>query len=372
MKQIYIESYYRKGYIHFMNYIADYQDHPQRSVIEKRLEILKFFDEFGMKATKKAFHKSRSTIFLWKQKLAKANGKLSVLAPGNRAPIHRRKRVINPFIARFIIDYRTDHPGVDKTTLTPALTRACVRAGIKPISESTVGRIIHDLKKKGSLPQNRRLRLNGMTGKLREIKSRQAVRKTRRKGFHPAKPGDLVEMDTIAIFVDGIKRYIFTALDVTTRFAFAYAYKSNSSANGQDFLKKFTGVVPFTVRHIQTDNGSEFLKYFSQSCQDNKLEHFFNYPRHPQSNGHLERFNRTVQEQFADWHVDCVDDPEVFNRRLMAYLIWYNTERPHRGIGKVSPLRYYLEKFSTPQQSDMLWTLTSSCMILEFMLIYHQ
>ena len=229
-----------------------------------------------MEATKKAFHKSRSTIFLWKQKLAKANGKLSILAPGNRAPIHRRKRIINPFIAKFIIDYRTYHPGVDKTTLTPALIQACTRVGIKPVSESTVGRIIHDLKKRGSLLQTRRLRLNGMTGKLREIRSRQAVRKTRRKGFHPAKPGDLVEMDTVAIFVDGIKRYIFTALDVTTRFAFAYAYKTNSSANGRDFLKKFTGVVPFTISHIQTDNGSEFLKYFTQSCQDNNLEHFFN------------------------------------------------------------------------------------------------
>ena len=361
MKQIYIVSYYRKGYIHFMDYIADYQDHPQKRVIEQRLEILKFFDEFGMEATKKAFHKSRSTIFLWKKKLAKANGKLSVLAPGNRAPIHRRKRIINPFIARFIIDYRTDHPGVDKTTLTPALTQACARAGIKPISESTVGRIIHDLKKRGSLPQAHRLRLNGMTGKLREIRSRQAVRKTRRKGFHPAKPGDLVEMDTVSIFVDGIKRYIFTALDVTTRFAFAYAYKTNSSANGRDFLKKFTSVVPFTISHIQTDNGSEFLKCFTQSCQDNNLEHFFNYPRHPQSNGHLERFNRTVQEQFADWQVDCVDDPRIFNRRLMDYLIWYNTERPHRGIGKLPPLRYYVENFVAPHKSNMLWTLTRAC-----------
>jgi DNA polymerase III delta subunit len=75
-------------------------------------------------------------------------------------------------------------------------------------------------------------------------------------------------MDTIAIFTAGIKRYIFTAIDVRTRFAFAYAYTSNSSANGRDFLKKFTSVAPFAISHIQTDNGGEFLKHFSQSCQD--------------------------------------------------------------------------------------------------------
>jgi putative transposase len=360
MQQVYVAHCFKKAYIHFMNYVADYLDHPQRAAIDQRLEILKFFDEFGLEATRRAFNKSRSTIFLWKQKLVKAGGKLSVLAPGNRSPIHRRKRVIDPFIAKFIIDYRTIHPRADKTTIAPALARECIKAGINPISESTIGRIIHDLKEKGRLPNNSRIRLNGMTGRLREIKSRQAMRKTRRRGFQPHNPGDLVEMDTVSIFADGIKRYMFTAIDVKTRFAFAYLYKSNSSANGQDFLKRFSSVAPFSIRHIQTDNGSEFLKHFSQSCQDNDLVHFFNYPRHPQSNGHLERFNRTVQEQFTDRYAFCLDDPEPFNRSLMDYLIWYNTEKPHRGIGKIPPLRYYLDNF-VPLQSNMLWTLTHFC-----------
>ncbi len=202
-----------------------------------------------------------------------------------------------------------------------------------------------------------------MSGNLREIKTRQAARKVRRKGFRPSRPGDLVEMDTVSIFLEGIKRYLFTAIDVTTRFAFAYAYKSNSSANGKDFLKKFTSVAPFAISRVQTDNGSEFLKHFTQSCREHELVHFFNYPRHPQSNGHLERFNRTVQEQFADLHYESLDEPEAFNRKLMDYLIWYNTEKPHRGIGKVPPLRYYLDKYASPHQSNMLWTLTGPCLV---------
>ncbi len=358
MHQIYVSHCFKKAYIHFMDYVADYLDHPKKAVIEQRLEILKFFDEFGMKATNRAFKKSRSTIFLWKKKLFDAGGKLSALAPGNRAPLHRRKRIVSPFIAQFIIDYRSRHPRADKTTITPVLTAACRKAGIKPVSESTVGRIIRDLKVCGRLPKTSRLRINARNGKLYQIKSHQAFRKERRRGFHPNQPGDLVEMDTVSIFIDGIKRYLFTAIDTKTRFAFAYAYKSNSSANGRDFLKKFTTVAPFAITNIQTDNGSEFLKHFNQSCQDNDLVHFFNYPRHPQSNGHLERFNRTIQEQFADWHLDSLYEPENFNRILMDYLIWYNTEKPHRGIGKLAPLRYYLDKFSNPQKSNMLWTLT--------------
>jgi hypothetical protein len=67
----------KKDYIHFMNYVVNYLDHPQKEIIEKRLEILKFYDEFGLEATRKAFKKGRSTIFLWKQKLAGSGGKLS-------------------------------------------------------------------------------------------------------------------------------------------------------------------------------------------------------------------------------------------------------------------------------------------------------
>ena len=341
-----------------MKYELDYLEHPKKEIIEQRLQILEFYEEFGLEATRKAFNKSRSTIFLWKQKLARSGGKLSALAPGDRTPRHKRTRIVDPFVTRFIVDYRTNHPGADKTTITPALTRACQQAGVRPVSESTVGRIIRDLKQKGKITRSVKVFLNGETGKLRFQKERSPRKRLRRKGFHASQPGDLVEMDTISIFADGIKRYIFTAIDITTRFAFAYAYKSYSSTNGRDFLNKFTAVAPFPINRIQTDNGAEFLKHFAQSCKDNNLMHYFNYPRHPQSNGHLERFNRTVQEQFAHWHIDYLDEPQDFNRCLMDYLIWYNTERPHRSIGKLPPLRYYLDKFVTPQKSNMLWTLT--------------
>jgi len=360
VKQIYIASYFRNGYSRFMKYVRDFLDHPQRESIERRLEIIQFFEEFGNEATRRAFGKSRSTIYLWKQKLKKAGGKLSALAPGDKTPIHRRQRVVHPFIERFIIEYRTSHPGVDKTTITPALRIACRLSNIKPVSESTVGRIIHDLKERGRIPGSMRVSINGRSGKLVVRARKQPRKKMRGKGFYPVQPGELVEIDTVAIFVDGLKRYLLTAIDLPTRFAFAYIYKSSSSANARDFLAKLRSVVPFPISRVQTDNGHEFEKHFSQACHEQNLVHYFNYPRHPQSNSHLERFNRTVQEQFAYWHTDLLDEPEAFNRKLMRYLVWYNTEKPHRGIGKLPPLRYYLDNFVTPQKSNMLWTLTTS------------
>ena len=359
MKQIYIASYFRNGYSRFMQYINNISEHAKRECIEKRVEIIKFFDEFGTDATRKAFHRSRSTIYLWKQRIKLSGGKLSAIAPGDTTPLHKRKRVVHPFIENFIIAYRTNHPGSDKTTIAPALTAGCILAGIKPVSVSTVGRIIHDLKMHGRLPKYSKITINGRSGNLLVREQKQAKKKTRRKGFIPQRPGDLVQMDTISIFAAGLKRYIFTAIDVRTRFAFAFNYSSNSSANGSDFLEKFRHVAPFAVTRIQTDNGSEFAKHFDTCCQDSDLTHFFNYPRHPKSNAHLERFNRTIQEQFVNWHIDELDKLDDFNQNMMTYLIWYNTEKPHRGIGNLTPLQYYIVNFLNPSlQSNMLWTLT--------------
>jgi putative transposase len=342
-----------------MNYISDVLNHPKKVSIEERLEIIKFFDEFGAEATRRAFGKSRSTLYLWKQKLDRAGGKLSALAPGNKTPIHKRKRLIHPFIEAFILQYRLAHPGVDKTTITPPLALACQQAGLKPVSESTVGRIIHDLKERGLISKSLKMIHNGGTGKLYFHENKPTKKKLRRKGFIPHNPGDLVQMDTISIFANGLKRYLFTGIDLQTRIAFAYAYKNDSSASGEDFLEKFVKVTPFVTTRIQTDNGSEFAQLFDRNCQENDLIHFFNYPRHPQSNGYVERFNRTIKEQFANWHIDDLDELDTFNRNLMEYLIWYNTERPHRGIGKLPPLKYYLNNFfKPPQKSNMLWTLT--------------
>ncbi len=189
MKQIYVESYYRSGYSRFMQYFNDMLDHPKKETIEQRIEIIKFFDDYGAEATRRAFGKARSTVFLWKQKLKKSGGKLSALAPRDKTPIRKRKRLNHPFFLDFILKYRADHPGTDKTTITPVLAMACQRVGIKPVSESTVGRIIHDFKEKGRLPKSNKITINARFDRLVAREQKPRKKKTRRKGFLPQKPG---------------------------------------------------------------------------------------------------------------------------------------------------------------------------------------
>lgn len=356
MKLIYIEDYF-KGFKQLSDYSL-LKGHPQRDKIEKRIKIIKFFDEFGARATKEAFSCSRSTVFLWKKKLKDEKGRLLALAPLSKAPKGRRKRQTHPAVIEFIKIYRTSHPGVSKETIQPELDKHCQDKGIASVSESTIGRVIKDLKEKNLIPNlSSKLSYNAREDKFK-LKVVKRKKKLRRKGFKPQGPGDLVQLDAIVIFLCGIKRYILTAIDLKTGFGFAYLYNSLSSYKAKDFMEKLTTIIPFEIKRIQTDNGAEFEGAFREYVEKHGITHFHSYPRHPQSNAHVERFNRTIQEQHVRWHEDELYDTEEFNKGLMEYLIWYNTKKPHRSLGRLPPLRYYLDNFITEfQQSNMLWTL---------------
>ena len=370
MRQIYIQSFFRSGYNRFMNYIYNVSNHPKRKLIEKRLEIIKFFDEFGEKATKIAFGKSRSVVYLWKQNIKNLGGKLSALAPESTRPKYLRESKVDYRIKEYVKDYRNEHPGVSKETIYPELMEYCLENNLLIISESTIGRVIKELKEKGKLPQHLKLSYYARTGKLK-VKYRKKIKKLRRKDYQPENAGDLMQIDAIELMIDGTKRYILTAIDVYAKYAFAFAYKSLSSASACDFMEKLIQVVPFNISHIQTDNGKEFHKYFALYIQNQKIIHFYNYPKCPKMNAFIENFNGLIQRQFVDWHYhDLKDDVNNFNVNLVEYLLWYNTKKQHSAIGKIPPLRYYvntlISKLNLPpllatQKSNMLWTSARDC-----------
>ena len=150
-----------------------------------------------------------------------------------------------------------------------------------------------------------------------------------------AKQGDLVEFDTVH-FVDkyGKRSYVYTALDVYSRYGFAMLSKKSNCHRSTQFLKKAQEYFPFRISCIQTDNGPEFGLHFSDYVTRNSMTHRHNHPRSPNENGHLERFNRTLQEEIPK-HNLCIFLPQD----VLKFLTHYNTKRMHMGI-----------KFKTPVQ----------------------
>ena len=124
--------------------------------------------------------------------------------------------------------------------------------------------------------------------------------------------------------------------------------KSDPFKTGRIFRKKCGGVkeffgyclrvFPFPVAFVLTDNGSEFAKHFSEELKRLHLTHYHTYPKTPKMNAHVERFNRTIQEEFANYHIGALLEPDVFNRKLIDWLVWYNTVRVT--LSRTDCLRY--------------------------------
>ena len=315
--------------------------------VDRRVKILGFWSEHGTKATRDAFDVSKRTLFRWKETLEKNNGHLNALDPKSTAPLKRRRRNILPEVERLVIEERVKHPRYGKKKLKVFLKKEG-----HDLSESYVGRVITNLKERKLLPSGRKLSFFAQTGKHHEI---QPIRRKKLRRVH--KRG--MELDTIVRFIDGIKRYILTAIDVEKKFAFAGAYTSHSSASAADFLKRVIEVCPFIIDELQTDNGSEFAKNFEDACSVLGLTHFHTYPRSPKMNPFIERFNRTISEDFIMLNRPLLrDDVSAFNEKLVDWLLWYNTERPHESLGMLSPLRYIVSTL-TAGECQRYWTRTT-------------
>lgn len=348
-----------KGFINLYEYALKYS-YMITDKAKFKAKILSFWAKHGLEATLDAFPVKRSTLFLWKKKLKDNNGKLESLNDKSKIPINKRQRITDKRIKHFIITQRTEHPGLGKDKLKYLLNDYCLKENIISISESTIGRVINDLKEKGLILSNAKVYLSGKTGKLIARKSIKKRKKIRRKDYRPAKAGDLIQIDTIEKFINGVRRYIITAIDLKSDFAFAYGYSTASSSSTKDFFKKLTNVAPFKIARIQTDNGSEFEKYFREHIVKEKIIHFHNYPRCPKMNAYIERFNRTIQEEFINWNRQLLSSNlNKFNHKLIDWLLWYNTKRPHWSLGLIPPLQYIVNKL-TPEKSNMLWTHTNT------------
>ncbi len=312
---------------------------------KERCRILAFWEKHGDEATEEAFKISRPTLFRWQKALNEGKGKLEVLNPKSTAPKKRRGRKIPEAVEAFILQERKHSPRLSKDKLSVMMKTD----NIAVLSASTVGRMIGDLKKQGKLPKYAKLSLSAKTGRLIERTYIPRPKLRRPKGYR------VLEIDTVVRFIDGIKRYIVTAVDTEKRTAFACVYTNHGSQSAADFLRKARAVLPDCPADVQTDNGSEFALYFHQAVMEAGL-HFNTHPRSPKENAHVERFNRTVDEEFIRLHRNLLrDDVAEFNRQLIDWLIWYNTRRPHWSLGLLSPMQYICSKL-TAEESQMLWT----------------
>lgn len=170
------------------------------------------------------------------------------------------------------------------------------------------------------------------------IAKRSGHRKIRRSPRRPyvAYAGDLVQIDTIHIHTfDGRIFYIYTLLDVHSRWAWAKVSERITAGRTIRFLREAQKHAPFSFKMLQTDHGTEFSRYFTEHA---KTVHRFSRVRRPNDNAHLERFNRTIQEECLYY---LRQEPKVYQSAIRKYLPFYNDERPHLGLDLLSPSKCF-------------------------------
>lgn len=150
------------------------------------------------------------------------------------------------------------------------------------------------------------------------------------------KPGDLLQLDTVHFVTSSGKRfYVYTIIDLYSRWAYAEVVKKISAGESVRFLKNAKKHANFDFVMVQSDNGPEFTAWFTRGVARMKIAHRHSRIRKCNDNAHIERFNRTIQEECFG-----VEKPVNYDRYLSLindYLKYYNTSRLHLSLGLKTP-----------------------------------
>lgn len=148
-------------------------------------------------------------------------------------------------------------------------------------------------------------------------------------------PGSLLEADTVHIRLpDGSKLYVYTVIDLFSRWAYAEVVTRISSARSVTFISRAKASAPFQMNMVQTDNGPEFQKMFRFRLYKLGLDHRHSRVRQSNDQAHIERFNRTIQEECLDRTAQTLIH---FRKAVKTFLPYYNNERIHMGINFRTP-----------------------------------
>lgn len=321
----YILPKFKGNYTTFMKTLENSCKFDASDIAKYRLKVLEFGTLHRWKAVRDAFGVSRSTYYLWKHDLSRSQGKLSSLIPQSTKPHRVRQMRYDSRLATFIRSVREQYGRIGKYKLETLLRVYAQQIGVTPVKATAIGKII----------QRHHFYFEG---RRQYKKKRLGVLRVKRAPKE--KVSGYIEMDSVIVFVLGERHIFITAIDVVTKYAVCIYAKTAAAAKALELLTTIHQLYGSTLRVIQTDNGSEFLGVFDQYCQTQNIPHYFTYPRSPRINGGIERFNRTIQEEFIDRSDSfCLGKNEI-TVHLQRYLNWYNEIRPHQSLGYLSPSQY--------------------------------
>jgi len=171
------------------------------------------------------------------------------------------------------------------------------------------------------------------------------------KSFKDYKPGFVhVDIKYLPKMPDEqTRKYLFAAIDRATRWVFIEIRASKSADSARAFLKNLIEKAPFVITKILTDNGKEFTDRFcatgkrkptgnhpfDQECSVHNIQHRLIKPRHPQTNGMVERFNGRIADILDQTRFTSAVE---LKETLISYCKIYNNNIPQKNLGHIPPV----------------------------------
>jgi len=276
------------------------------------------------------FDITRSLFYKWYNRYLRLG--LKGLEEQSRRPHTVRKREVLPEVIDRIKEVRTENKAWSKYKVSAILERD---DGFI-VSSSTVNRIFHDKNLFWPSPiTNSQIRAK----KLWKIHRIRAP-----KGLRGACPGSLVEIDHKVLNYFGRVFYQFTAIDTCTKIKCIRVYTSKTAHCGQKFIEEMLSFYPFRIRHINSDNGGEFLAECHTFLEERKIKHFFSRPRTPKDNPMVENTIKADEYEFWAWG-NLADTAEELNKRASYWMWKFNNYRPHQALNYLTPMAYFKNNF---------------------------
>lgn len=182
---------------------------------------------------------------------------------------------------------------------------------------------------------------------VRRILKRHQYINGRKKRVRPSNPirplvtgpGELVQTDTIH-YVDPFtkrRKYVYTVIDLYSRMAYAEIHSHIRPSIAAKAICQAEARFGFKFAMVQADNGPEYSRYFEDTLARVGVATRHSRLHRPNDNAHIERFNRTIQEECLGRYLNFRIPNQQTQTKLNTYLEFYNMKRVHLSLQYRTP-----------------------------------
>ena len=188
------------------------------------------------------------------------------------------------------------------------------------------------------------------------------------KGKFKAYPIGYFHIDIAEVRTEEGKLYLLVAIDRTSKFAFVELHEKATRRVAADFLHTLIKAVPYKIHTVLTDNGTHFTTpgnnssaapdiklalergelfrahAFELACAQNDIDHRLTKPKHPWTNGQVERMNRTLKEATVKRYY--YETHDQLRSHLADFVAAYNFARRLKTLNGLTPYEHICQAWT--------------------------